>query len=87
MSTTHLSILLGVLLLMSAFFSGSETALMRVSPYRLRALARRGSLGAKIAEKLLARPDRLIGLILAWTLFPKFFLLAYRPLLWMLFSL
>jgi Mg2+/Co2+ transporter CorB len=64
-STTHLFIILGVLLLMSAFFSGSETALMRVSPFRLRALARRGSLGARLAEKLLARPDRLIGLILA----------------------
>ena len=50
--------------MMSAFFSGSETALMRVSVFRLRALARRGSLGARLAEKLLERPDRLIGIIL-----------------------
>ncbi|MEO1574223.1 MAG: HlyC/CorC family transporter [Pseudomonadota bacterium] len=65
MTTTHLFIILGVLLCLSAFFSGSETALMRVSPFRLRALARDGHLGAKLAEKLLARPDRLIGVILA----------------------
>ncbi|MEM6640136.1 MAG: HlyC/CorC family transporter [Pseudomonadota bacterium] len=65
MTTTQLFILLGVLLLLSAFFSGSETALMRVSPFRLRALARQGHLGARLAEKLLARPDRLIGVILA----------------------
>ncbi|MFK8015580.1 MAG: HlyC/CorC family transporter [Gammaproteobacteria bacterium] len=64
MTTTSLFILLGVMLMMSAFFSGSETALMRVSLFRLRALARRGSLGARLAEKLLARPERLIGLIL-----------------------
>ncbi len=53
-----------VLLLLSAFFSGSETALMRANRYRLRHQAREGSRGAKLAEKLLQRPDRLIGLIL-----------------------
>lgn len=53
-----------VLLLLSAFFSGSETALMRVNRYRLRHQARDGSRGAQFAEKLLQRPDRLIGLIL-----------------------
>jgi len=53
-----------VLLLLSAFFSGSETALMRVSRYRLRHQARVGHRGAQLAEKLLKRPDRLIGLIL-----------------------
>ncbi|MFK7886176.1 MAG: HlyC/CorC family transporter [Gammaproteobacteria bacterium] len=65
MTTTQLFIILGILLLTSAFFSGSETALMRVSTFRLRALARGGSRGARLAEKLLSRPDRLIGLILA----------------------
>ncbi len=65
MSNTQLFIILGILLLVSAFFSGSETALMRVSTFRLRALSRKGSLGARLAEKLLSRPDRLIGLILA----------------------
>ena len=53
-----------VLLLLSAFFSGSETALMRLNRYRLRHQARDGQRGAQLAEKLLQRPDRLIGLIL-----------------------
>ena len=53
-----------VLLLLSAFFSGSETALMRLNRYRLRHQARDGRRAAQIAEKLLERPDRLIGLIL-----------------------
>jgi Mg2+/Co2+ transporter CorB len=56
--------LLAVLLLLSAFFSGSETALMSLNRYKLRHKARAGHRGAKIAEELLKRPDRLIGLIL-----------------------
>jgi Mg2+/Co2+ transporter CorB len=56
--------LLVVLLLLSAFFSGSETALMSLNRYRLRHKARTGHRGAKLADKLLQRPDRLIGLIL-----------------------
>ena len=56
--------LLVVLLLLSAFFSGSETALMSLNRYQLRHKAREGHRGAKIAEHLLKRPDRLIGLIL-----------------------
>jgi len=56
--------LLVILLLLSAFFSGSETALMSLNRYKLRHKARAGHRGAKIAENLLKRPDRLIGLIL-----------------------
>jgi Mg2+/Co2+ transporter CorB len=56
--------LLVVLLLLSAFFSGSETALMSLNRYKLRHKARTGHRGAKLADKLLRRPDRLIGLIL-----------------------
>ena len=56
--------LLAVLLLLSAFFSGSETALMSLNRYQLRHKAREGHRGARLAEKLLKRPDRLIGLIL-----------------------
>lgn len=52
------------LIFLSAFFSGTETALMSVNRYRLRHQARGGHRGAQLAEKLLARPDRLIGLIL-----------------------
>ena len=56
--------LLAVLLLLSAFFSGSETALMSLNRYQLRHKAREGHRGARLAERLLKRPDRLIGLIL-----------------------
>jgi Mg2+/Co2+ transporter CorB len=53
-----------VLLLLSAFFSGSETALMSLNRYQMRHKARAGHRGAGLAEILLKRPDRLIGLIL-----------------------
>ena len=59
-----LGILLLVLILLSSFFSGTETALMSVNRYRLRHLVREGSSAARMAEALLERPDRLIGLIL-----------------------
>jgi Mg2+/Co2+ transporter CorB len=55
---------LAALLLLSAFFSGSETALMTLNRYRLRHKADQGHKGAILARILLARPDRLIGLIL-----------------------
>ncbi|MGC2028826.1 MAG: CNNM domain-containing protein, partial [Steroidobacteraceae bacterium] len=52
------------LLFLAAFFAGSETALMSLNRYRLRHRAKEGNRGARLAEKLLAHPDRLIGLIL-----------------------
>jgi Mg2+/Co2+ transporter CorB len=55
---------LGLLLVLAAFFAGSETALMSLNRYRLRHLAKAGHRGARMAEALLAKPDRLIGLIL-----------------------
>jgi Mg2+/Co2+ transporter CorB len=55
---------LGLLLLLAAFFAGSETALMSLNRYRLRHQANAGNRGARLAEALLAHPDRLIGLIL-----------------------
>jgi len=56
--------LLVVLVLLAAFFAGSETALMALNRYRLRHLAKSGNRGARYAEQLLQRPDRLIGMIL-----------------------
>lgn len=50
--------------MLSAFFSGSETGLMTLNRYRLRHLASQGHRGARLAQKLLERPDKLIGLIL-----------------------
>jgi len=63
-SISTLFIILGVLLFLSAFFSGSETALMALNRYRLRHLANKGHRGARLAQNLLEKPDRLIGLIL-----------------------
>ena len=57
---------LGLLLLiiLSAFFSGSEIAMMSLNRYRLRHLARQAHRGATRAQTLLQRPDRLLGVIL-----------------------
>lgn len=56
--------ILFVLILLSGFFSSSETGLMALNRYRLRHLANSGVRGARIAQNLLRKPDRLIGLIL-----------------------
>ena len=59
-----LFVLLAILLVLSAFFSGTETALMRVNKYRIRHLSRKGNKNAKLAEKLLKEPEKLIAFIL-----------------------
>jgi len=59
-----LYITLLVLILLSGFFSSSETGLMAINKYRLRHLANKGHRGARLAQRLLRTPDRLIGLIL-----------------------
>ncbi|KFZ28871.1 hypothetical protein IDAT_06625 [Pseudidiomarina atlantica] len=63
-ATSTLLIILGLLLLLSAYFSGSETGMMSINRYRLRHLAQQNHAGAKRVQYLLDRPDRLIGLIL-----------------------
>jgi Mg2+/Co2+ transporter CorB len=60
----NLYIILLVLIILSGFFSSSETGLMAINKYRLRHLANKGHRGAKLAQKLLLKPDKLIGLIL-----------------------
>ncbi len=55
---------LALLILLSAFFSASETAMMSINRYRLRHLVKTGQAGPKRVAKLLERPDRLIGIIL-----------------------
>ncbi|MBU2977371.1 HlyC/CorC family transporter [Alteromonas sp. C1M14] len=63
-STSTLFIALGVLIFLSAYFSSSETGMMSINRYRLKHLHNEGNRGAKRVQKLLERPDRLIGLIL-----------------------
>jgi Mg2+/Co2+ transporter CorB len=61
-----------ILIALSAFFASTETALMSLNRYRLRHLAHSGNRSAKLAEALLARPDRLIGMILLGNTFANF---------------
>lgn len=56
-------ILIG-LLGFSAFFSGSETALMAISRLRLKHLAETKPVRARLVERVLEKPERLIGAIL-----------------------
>ena len=53
-----------VLLLLSAFFSGSETALFSLGKLRLRRMKQVGNLKAEIVESMLVRPSRLLISIL-----------------------
>jgi Mg2+/Co2+ transporter CorB len=53
-----------VLLVVSAFFSISETSMMALNRYRLKHLARTGNRGAKLAAQLLAQTDKLLGVVL-----------------------
>ena len=55
---------LTLLVILSAFFSIAETALMSVNRYRLRHKARLGHKSSILILKLLKRPDRLLGMIL-----------------------
>lgn len=62
--TSYLLMSIGVMILLSAYFSGTETAMMALNRYRLRHLVRRGNRGAKKADSMLQRQDRLLGVIL-----------------------
>ena len=63
---------IALLVIISAYFSGSETAMMALNRYRLRHLAKKGHRGARRASKLLERPDRLLGVILIGNNFVNF---------------
>jgi len=57
------------MLILSAFFAGSETALMSLNRYRLRYLVKLKHPGAIKAYRLLQRPDQLLGLMLLGNIF------------------
>jgi len=63
-SLSTLFVILVVLLLCSAFFSGSETSMMAINRYRLNSLVRKGNRSAKLVNKLLGQVDKLLGSIL-----------------------
>jgi len=62
--TSALFISLVILIFISAYFSSSETSMMTLNRYRLRHLAKDKNRAAIRVEKLLDKPDKLIGLIL-----------------------
>lgn len=64
MSLTTQFALLGLLLIVSGFFSMAETAMMASNRHRLRHLASKGHRGAQLATQLLDRVERLLGVIL-----------------------
>ena len=51
------------MVVISAYFSGSETGMMTLNRYRLRHRAKQGNRAARRVEKLLRKPDRLISLV------------------------
>ena len=55
---------LGLLILLSAFFSSSETAMMAVNRYRVKSRADAGHRSARLVLRLLDTPDKLLGTIL-----------------------
>lgn len=64
LSLNLLFAIVAALLLLSAFFSSSETGMMSLNRYRLKHLRKKGHKGARRASRLLKRPDQLISLIL-----------------------
>jgi Mg2+/Co2+ transporter CorB len=59
-----LGLALAVLLLLSAFFSLAETAMMASNRHRLKHRAQRGERGSRLAQALLGQMDKLLGVIL-----------------------
>lgn len=63
-STSTLLIILVIMVLVSAYFSASETGMMTLNRYRLRHQAKQGNRSARRVEKLLRRTDQLLSLVL-----------------------
>ncbi|MFZ4808442.1 MAG: HlyC/CorC family transporter [Hyphomicrobiaceae bacterium] len=64
LSLTLLVFVVLLLLVLSAFFSASETALTAVSRARIQALESEGSERARLVNRLLVAPERIIGTVL-----------------------
>lgn len=64
LSIDNLFIVLILLLVLSAFFSGSETALMSINRYKLKHRVKKNEIAALRVDYLLNNPDKTLGLIL-----------------------
>lgn len=76
MNSLDISILFGILallIILSALFSSSETSMMALNRYRLKHQVKSGHKGAALAQKLLEKPDRLLGVILLGNNFVNIF--------------
>ena len=60
----YLFLSIGILIMLSAYFSGTETAMMALNKYRLKHLVKSKHRGARKASRMLDRQDRLLGVIL-----------------------
>ncbi|MCK4538263.1 MAG: DUF21 domain-containing protein [Candidatus Krumholzibacteria bacterium] len=67
MGTINAIIIIVVTILLSAFFSGSETALISCSRIRMRNLAKHGSRRARMVERLLESPEQFFSIVLVGT--------------------
>ena len=76
-----LAIILLALIIVSAFFSGSETSMMSLNRFRLRHLAKKHHRRAISAQALLKRPDRLLGVILIGNTFANILASAIATIL------
>ena len=63
-SLSTLYVTLAVLLVVSAFFSISETSMMALNRYRLKHLTQSGLRGARLVSDLLAKTDKFLGVVL-----------------------
>lgn len=66
-------IVLIILLVLSGFFSMSETALMALSKIRIRHMVEEGVKGAKLVEKLTEDPNKLLGAIINRQQYSQYF--------------
>lgn len=78
---TYLIITLVFLIVLSAFFSGSEVGMMAINRYRLRYLAKQKQRSALRVSRLLERPDRLLGIILIGNTFANILASAIATIL------
>lgn len=76
-----LLLLLIFLILLSAFFSSTETGMMSINRYRLRHLTKKHHHAAIRVSQLLERPDRLLGIILIGSTFANIFASAVATIL------
>ena len=62
-----LSVALVIFLVLSAFFSGSETALVSINKVKINQLAASGNKRAKLVKRLIESPEKMLGMTLVGT--------------------